>query len=78
MYTTDALEYLLVSRYGWSREQVRAWLLEITTDTAPWTPDFSTEFPRRDRNFYITGSRELEMEGGYLEWFLRGPTSGVF
>ena len=40
VYSTDALEYLLVSRYGWTCGQVRAWLLRVTTDTRPWTPDF--------------------------------------
>ena len=40
IYSTDAIEYLLVSRFGWSSGRVRAWLLEVTTDTRPWTPDF--------------------------------------
>ena len=40
IYSTDALEYLLVLRHGWSSGRVRAWLLEITQDTRPWTPDF--------------------------------------
>ena len=33
-------EYLLVSRHGWSRGQVRAWVRELTQDVGPWTPDF--------------------------------------
>ena len=40
VYSTDGIEYLLVSRFGWSRGQVRAWLPEITQDTRPWTPGF--------------------------------------
>ena len=40
VYSTDATEHLLVTRFGWSSGQVRAWLLRVTTDTRPWTPDF--------------------------------------
>ena len=40
VYSTDALEYVLVSRLGYSREEARAWLLRVTTDTSPGTPDF--------------------------------------
>ena len=40
VYSTDALEYMLVAKCGYSREQARAWLLKVTTDTTPGTPDF--------------------------------------
>ena len=40
VYYTDALEYVLVSRCGLTRAQAGAWLLEVTTDTRPGTPDF--------------------------------------
>ena len=40
VYSTDALVYLLVSRIGYTTEQARAWLLRVTTDTTPGTPDF--------------------------------------
>ena len=40
VYSTDALEYLLVSRYGWGSGRVRAWLLEVTQDTTAWAPDY--------------------------------------
>ena len=40
MYSTDALEYVLVAKLGYSREQARVWLLHVTTDTSPGTPDF--------------------------------------
>ena len=40
IYSTDALEYMLVAKCGFSREQARAWLLRVTTDTSPGTPDF--------------------------------------
>ena len=40
VYSTDAPEYMLVAKCGYSREQARAWLLRVTTDTSPGTPDF--------------------------------------
>ena len=40
MYSTDALEYMLIAKLGFSHEQARAWLLKVTTDTSPGTPDF--------------------------------------
>ena len=40
VYSTDRLEYVLVSKCGFSREQARAWLLRVTTDTSPGAPDF--------------------------------------
>lgn len=39
VYSTDALEYLLVAKLGHTREQARAWLLRVTTDTTPGAPD---------------------------------------
>ena len=38
VYSTDTLEY--VAKCGFSYEQARAWLLRVTTDTTPGTPDF--------------------------------------
>ena len=40
VYSTDALEYMLAAKLGYSREQARAWLLRVTTDTSPGMPDF--------------------------------------
>ena len=40
VYSTDALENVLVSRLGYSREQARVWLLSVMRDTSPGTPDF--------------------------------------
>ena len=40
VYSTDALEYVLVAKCGFTREQARVWLLHVTADTSPGTPDF--------------------------------------
>ena len=40
VYSTDALEYVLVAKCGFTMEQARAWLLRVTTDTSRGTPDF--------------------------------------
>ena len=40
VYSTDALEYMLVAKCGFSREQARTWLLSLVRDTSPGTPDF--------------------------------------
>ena len=40
VYSTDALEYMLVAKLGYSREEARVWLLHVTADTSPGTPDF--------------------------------------
>ena len=40
VYSTDALEYVLVAKLGRTREQARVWLLHVTADTSPGTPDF--------------------------------------
>ena len=40
VYSTDALEYVLVAKLGYMHEQARAWLLRVTTDTTKGAPDF--------------------------------------
>ena len=44
VHSTDALEYVLIAKlelgYAYTHEQARVWLLRVTTDTSPGTPDF--------------------------------------
>ena len=40
VYSTDALECVLVSQLGCTREQARTWLLRVTPDTKKGTPGF--------------------------------------
>ena len=40
VYSTEALEYMLIAKLGYTHEQARVWLLRVTTDTTPGTPDF--------------------------------------
>jgi hypothetical protein len=40
VYSTDSIASVLLSRCGFTPEQARAWLLRVTTDTSPGTPDF--------------------------------------
>ena len=42
VYSTDALEYMLVAKLGFAPEQARGWLLEVTQYNSPGTRETSS------------------------------------